>query len=592
MEALAASLSQLYESDRKYVKFSNTLKLYEALQAFESANPVLSKEAVSWFRTSQHQMVLFALSVFGSRPQFHGRLMKLVKSHLTLSNLKASVDKSALKEDIDNQIFDLYRFVSLEIGESEGMEAYESESETEVGGDGNGSDDMGEEFAEELLDEETPKMEFLVSEGSTEDSGDDNETQEEEEYARPDDTGDALRHDKQNGPGTSPISLPFLHDDAPPSFRDYFHSQMEDYLDVASAIATGFLKSLKGPLDTEKTPDVTVDLLDFLAAQKSKLLLPINGSSIPNPEDIDNHKQTFNKLLLLSLDQFSGDQLDDLLSFLAQNSTRVLAQLNNPLPLAIKLLGLSKADKQLPFNTRVLVACTCFDLILFHRLEFLGGAEEGSEDFDHLVDRFYVLLQPQLFSVTARDDLLERLVKLSKVLSQVKTILFFKKALRVACLVQPHSALWLIAFAQSLFLRHPNLLAAAIHVNAELRRQLAVNPAEHRQLIKALYGGVAFNEWIKRSNLDSWAPGVKVAQHVKLASRCTALEIKLLLRHHDNGVRTAAKDFVGKILEESSIIKVNRDLERVLELNLFQHVAKPVHSLLVRAAALQKPEKL
>eukprot|EP01057_Protomagalhaensia_wolfi_P002484 Protomagalhaensia_wolfi_Nauph_80__2483@NODE_264_length_3021_cov_30_364856_g197_i0_p1_GENE_NODE_264_length_3021_cov_30_364856_g197_i0NODE_264_length_3021_cov_30_364856_g197_i0_p1_ORF_typecomplete_len312_score49_97CBF/PF03914_17/6_2e11_NODE_264_length_3021_cov_30_364856_g197_i037972 len=311
------------------------------------------------------------------------------------------------------------------------------------------------------------------------------------------------------------------------------------------------------------------------------MLVTEDGRTRPSSEEVDRYKTKLNKLYLMAIDSFeSTTELADFLGYLVQNSARILPQLKNAVPLAIRLLKVGSESRD-SFDLDLLVACASFDLILFHRFEFLGNTLEDadSSDMGSLTDRFYQLLQPELFSSRHRDEVLSRLEKLSKILPQSRALLYFKKSMRVACLVPPHAAIWILAFAKSLFLRYPQFLAGAIHVNSSLRSELRTSRS---QMTKVLYSPI---------HLEAPSATIPIPQCYKQASRLSALELTLLLRHHDIGVRRSAADFLGAILKEASILRVNRQLKSSVNIRLMQHAAKPVNMLLLRSGALSLDRK-
>eukprot|EP01056_Protomagalhaensia_sp_Gyna25_P005919 Protomagalhaensia_sp_Gyna_25__5918@NODE_900_length_2441_cov_49_981682_g710_i0_p1_GENE_NODE_900_length_2441_cov_49_981682_g710_i0NODE_900_length_2441_cov_49_981682_g710_i0_p1_ORF_typecomplete_len453_score71_19CBF/PF03914_17/2_5e03CBF/PF03914_17/1_1e10_NODE_900_length_2441_cov_49_981682_g710_i08742232 len=324
-----------------------------------------------------------------------------------------------------------------------------------------------------------------------------------------------------------------------PSFIGSLLDGMRKYMDFGEALIDGHLTERELPKD-ERLP-ITMELLDCLSSVKTQLMLVTeDGRTQPSSEEVDRYKTKMNKLFMMAIDSFeSTPELAEFLGYLVQKSAQILPQLKNAVPLAIRLLKVGSESRGC-FDLDLLVACASFDLILFHRFEFLGNTLEEAEgsDIGSLTDRFYQLLQPQLFSSPHRDEALSRLEKLSKILPQSRALLYFKKSMRVACLVPPHSAIWVVAFAKSLFLRHPQVLAGAIHINPSLRSELR---ASRTEMNKVLYSP---------THLEAPSSTLPIPQYYKQASRLSALELTLLLRHHDIGVRRSATDFLGTILKE------------------------------------------
>eukprot|EP01054_Gregarina_sp_Poly1_P001153 Gregarina_sp_Poly_1__1152@NODE_1280_length_4510_cov_54_898267_g867_i0_p1_GENE_NODE_1280_length_4510_cov_54_898267_g867_i0NODE_1280_length_4510_cov_54_898267_g867_i0_p1_ORF_typecomplete_len429_score56_44CBF/PF03914_17/4_4e03CBF/PF03914_17/6_6e08_NODE_1280_length_4510_cov_54_898267_g867_i010672353 len=364
-------------------------------------------------------------------------------------------------------------------------------------------------------------------------------------------------------------------------FRDQFHDYYSRFIDVAEILLECFL--VRPRSEDAATPRpmslLTLESLNFLACQKEKNCF---RETKVNPQ---HYRQLMNQLLLQELGS-SSIEFDDFMKFLLQNSSEIMPLLQNPVHLALRVL--STDVSKMKFQSQVLVASVIFDLILFHRLEFLGGdvpeietcGEEslGSQVSD-IVERFYNLFQPRLFSSASRDSFLARLQLLTRVLSPKHCLLFFKKALRIAVIVQAHSALWLLGFAKSLFLRFPSFLAPAIHINPSLSSHFT-RTASDLESSRHLYQFHLSKP--EKKNL----PVIDCVQEV---GHYSVHELSMLLRHHDKYVRTSAQDFMDRILLETSMLNAQTELDKSLDLGLFQNASKSMNSLLARCAALHLP---
>ncbi|KEP64070.1 UNVERIFIED_CONTAM: CBF/Mak21 family protein [Hammondia hammondi] len=175
----------------------------------------------------------------------------------------------------------------------------------------------------------------------------------------------------------------------------------------------------------------------------------------------------------------------------------LLPHMANPLLLADFFLDAFHASDQ-TVSVAVLALSGLFFLLAKHRLgdpdalaaaesaERSGGASPAQDDADasassrkvcfHFYQRLFQMLTPAAFAV-AKNNRFRRLLNAalrSSLLPNSLVAAFIKKCARVACLVAPATALYLVALVYALLKKHGSVCVSLVDVHPSLAAQLSV----------------------------------------------------------------------------------------------------------------------
>lgn len=126
----------------------------------------------------------------------------------------------------------------------------------------------------------------------------------------------------------------------------------------------------------------------------------------------------------------------------------------------------------------------------------------------------------------------------AKILTKFQAMEFAKRSLRVACLVPPVAAKWLIHYARRLLIRHKAYAVPLLHLNPELGDEVDIYP-----VLDDRHGYLERVQVSKKTVEQSRFP-----DYVKERLSMSLYELELLQRSVDMGVREAAKTLVDRFM--------------------------------------------